>query len=243
MQRYDRELFDLLKKMISNEQRDVLLFEKEDVIQNAVYYHTLLENGDSSKEENRQIREAWHQNALEACAGADLVYLDPDNGACEEEPRNSKDCLKYCYASEIADYYNRGQNVVYYCSKGRRFYEQWDEYKSMMQRILPDSRTAVITFHKGTQRSFIFVLHKEAFRTYSELLKKFLWSWSRVFSEDTGKSGNLAGQKTGEKITLTSSKNVNVMIEECEDGWVNIKYSDQNCYPRISIDHFISRLR
>lgn len=244
MRKYDRELFDLLSEMIVKGQRDVLLFEMQNFIKNTVYYHELLDIKDVSRDENRRLREEWHRNALSACEGAELVYLDPDNGACEEEPKNKRDSLKYCYADEIADYYQRGQNVIYYCSKGRRSYDMWEEAKAMMLRKLPDAKTIVINFHKGTQRSYIFVLHKEDFRKYSELIKKFLNRWPNIFTEEHGKTGNLSGGKTGEKITLTSSKDVTITIEECEDGWVNMQFSDQkNMYHRISIDHLISLLR
>ena len=80
----------------------------------------------------------------------------------------------YCYASEIADYYNAGQNVVYYCSKGKRTYDQWEDTKAMMQRVITDAKLAIITFHKGTQKSYIFVLHKESFRKYVGLIREFL---------------------------------------------------------------------
>lgn len=244
MRRYDAELFDLLSEMIGNGCRDVLKFEERDVIQNAIYYHNVLDTEGMSKDEMHRYRAEWHRVALDACADAELVYLDPDNGAYDGEPTKTKDTMKYCYADEIADYYNRGQNVVYYCSKGRRSFEQWEETKSLMQRKLPDARLVVITFHKGTQRSYIFVLHNECFRKYSEIIKKFLYKWQRIFTEDFGTFGSLTGQKTGEKITLVDSKGVSVTVEETEDGWVNIRFSDQkNCSYRISIEHFISRLR
>ena len=244
MKRYDPELFSVLKDMVGTGQRNILLFEKRNMIPNANYYNALLCAKGNSRAEKRSYRNKWHKEALMACQSAELVFLDPDNGACENEPDNAKASVKYCYADEIADYYEAGQNVVYYCSKGRRTYEQWEHTKGIMQRRLPDAKLAIITFHKGTQRSYIFVLHKEDFRKYMELIKKFLRIWSKIFTAEYGKVGNLAGGKTGAKFHVSDSRGVELTIEECEDGWVDIRFSDQkNSYSRISIDHLFSRLR
>ena len=244
MQRYDMELFMALKEMLRAGKRDVLSFEERDMIPNAVYYNQLLHVNGDSRAEKRAFRARWHQEALTACEKADLVFLDPDNGACEKEPESAKDSIKYCYADEIADYYDSGKNVVYYCSKGRRTYAQWEDTKELMKRRIPNAKLAIITFHKGTQRSYIFVLHQNDFRKYMELIKKFLRQWPKVFTEEFGRVGNLAGEKTGEKFHVLDSRGVELTIEECEDGWVNIHFSDQkNSYSRISIDHLFSKLR
>lgn len=244
MRRFDPELFDLLSEMLNNGIRDINAFEDQDKIPGAIYYNKLLDNTGITRSEKRDIRTEWHKDALDICKEADLVFLDPDNGACEKEPTSAKESIKYCYASEIADYYNAGQNVVYYCSKGRRTYDQWEDTKAMMQRVLPDAKLAIITFHKGTQRSYIFVLHKKSFRKYVGLIREFLRKWPRIFTEEFGKTGNLDGGKTGVQFCVTNSKGVELTIEECADGWVNIQFSDnKNSYSRISIDHLFSKLR
>ena len=133
-------------------------------------------------------------------------------------------------------------DVVYYCSKGRRTYDEWENTKAMMKRKLPEAKIGIITFHKGTQRSYIFVIHKKNFRKYAELIKKFLNKWPRLFTEEFGKTGRWEGDMTGERMTVTNSQGVEMVIEECEDGWVNIKRSDRNSYSRISIDYFMSKL-
>lgn len=244
MRRYDSELFDLLADMLSHNQRDVLLFEEKRAIKNAVYYHQLLEQKGPSRKANQILREFWHQSALDICTNAEIVYLDPDNGACLEEPQNKKDRLKYCYANEIADYFNRGQDVVYYCSRGRRSNEQWAETQHIMQKILPEAKIIALRYHKITQTSFVFVLHQEHYQIYSALLKEFVRIWAHVFTEGLGVVHTPAAEKTGEKMCLTDSNGVTVTIEECTDGWINFKFSDgKNVSHRISIDHFIKKLR
>lgn len=183
MRQYDPELFSVLKEMLNAKNRSVLSFEKRCMIPNAVYFNDCLYYERESKADRHQKRSKWHQDALTACSGADLVFLDPDNGARESEPASAKNGVKYCYANEIADYYYNGQNVVYYASKGRRTQKKWEETKLMMKKYLPDADIIVITYHKGTQRSYIFVLHKDKRSLYEFIISNFLSEWSRLFGE------------------------------------------------------------
>ena len=185
MRRYDPELFDVLKEMVANENRSVTSFAKCGVIRDAKYYDAILPN-------DKKERSVWHEKALVACAETDLVFLDPDNGAIEK--KSGKNASKFCFPEEIADYYNAGHNVVYYCQKARRTYEQWEAAKGLMQKYLPDCKILVITYHKGTQRSYIFVLHKEDFRRYATLMTNFCRKWWRIFTEETVGNGRKGEQ-------------------------------------------------
>jgi hypothetical protein len=180
--RYDPEIYDVLKTMVSTGIRTVSEFQKKNMIPDAAYYDTLLQIEGATKSERQKNRKSWHIKAMEACKGAELVFLDPDNGACEKEPKPSKNSVKYCYADEIADYFEAGQEVVYYCQKGRRTEELWESAKSLMKRRLPEACLTAVTFHRGTQRTYIFVLHKENYLRYKELLQSFLKEWDKVFT-------------------------------------------------------------
>jgi hypothetical protein len=180
--RYDPELYDVLKKMVSAGIRSVSDFQKKNVIPSAVYYDALLQIEGTTKPKRQENRRLWHENAMKICQKAELVFLDPDNGACEKEPKPSKNSIKYCYADEIADYFEAGHEVVYYCQKGRRTEEQWEKAKNLMKRRLPDACLTAVTFHRGTQRTYIFVLHKENYLRYKELLQSFLKEWDKVFT-------------------------------------------------------------
>jgi hypothetical protein len=179
---YDPELYDILKEMVSAGTRSVTDFQEKNMIREAVYYDRLLEVEGTSKKERQENRRLWHEKAMETCQDAELVFLDPDNGACEMESRSAKDAVKYCYAEEIADYFEAGQEVVYYCQKGRRTEEQWENAKNLMKRRIPEASLTAVTFHRGTQRTYIFVLHKENYRRYEELLQSFLKDWAKIFT-------------------------------------------------------------
>lgn len=242
--RYDSELFYFLKTKIDAGERNIASIEKADMIPGAVYYDVILGDEGDNRVQKRQNRAIWHANALQKCSGSELVFLDPDNGACEKEPANAKEHTKYCYADEIADYYEAGQDVVYYCQKGRRTYDQWEEAKAMMKQRLPEARIAAVTYHRGTQRSYIFVLHKEHFRKYAGIIRRFLDRWPKLFTEEYGRTGGFRGEPTGEKMELMNSQGVVMIIEVYDDGWVTIKRSDRkNMSLRKSIDHFMDEFR
>ena len=63
---------------------------------------------------------------------------------------NAKDSEKYVLPEEIMRYYFAGKNVVYYCHKGRRTSEAWEEAKSEIKNYIQDAQIIVETFHKGT---------------------------------------------------------------------------------------------
>lgn len=235
MSSYDKPLFELLKEMVAKDERSIEAFEKADVIKDAVYYsETLSESKDQRKE--------WHQNGLKACADAELVFLDPDNGLTESKALKGSN--KFCFPEEIADYYHEGQNVVYYCQKARRTYDQWEAAKGLMQKYLPDCKIVVITYHKGTQRSYIFVLHQEDYRRYATLMSQFCRKWFRIFTEETCGNGAIFGGTTGEKFHVVNSEGVELTIEEMANGTVSLKRSDRpHEMMCISIDYFVDRLK
>lgn len=211
MRRYDSELFDVLKEMVASGKRNISSFSERAVICNAKYYDAILTL-------NKQQRLTWHMNALEACKDAELVFLDPDNGVTEN--KSGKNANKFCFPEEIIDYYNTGSNVVYYCQKARRTYEQWEEAKGLMQKYLPSCKIFVITYHKGTQRSYIFVLHKDDFRRYATLMTNFCQQWFRIFTEENIRNKKVSEELTGEKFHVVNSRGVELTIEEQENGTV-----------------------
>lgn len=178
MRVYDPELFDALKETIANGNRSVASISEKRILGDVKYYDSILTD-------SRQQRITWHKAALEVCKDAELVFLDPDNGMTEKKA--GKNSSKFCFPEEVVDYYYAGCNVVYYCQKARRTCEQWEIAKGLMHKYLPDCRIFVITFHKGTQRSYIFILHEHDSRRYTALIKDFCRNWSRIFTEETVK--------------------------------------------------------
>ena len=186
--RYDSELYDVLREMCACEEKDVRLFAERGMIPGAIYYGRVVEPEPDSRlsvAEKCEARACWHRSALEFCAETDLVFMDPDNGLRSGCPSARKDAPKFVYAAEVCDYYDRGQDVVYYCHKGRRTGEQWERAKHNMLDCRPEATLMGVTYHRGTQRSYIFMLHPERKEMYRKLLNGFLGTaWKECFSDE-----------------------------------------------------------
>ena len=137
-------------------------------------------------------RNEWHEKAREFFSDRELVFMDPDNGLINKQKGHKE---KFCFPNEVADFYHKGKDVVYYCSKGRRSNKDWNDYKNKMKKFikeksnqekldLPTPEILVLTYHKGTQRSYVFVLHPEAKEKYAGFPKEFLEQWKDVFTEE-----------------------------------------------------------
>lgn len=232
----DPELFDLLKKIVMNEDKSVLMIEQAAIFSSACFYHEPI---------SREKRNEWHDNALKVLKLPELVFWDPDNGPIGTKSKGSKDSEKYICPSEIVDYYNRGQNVLYYCQRARRTWEQWDKTKNEMIEYLPDARIYILTYHKGTQRSYIFVIHPEDGRRYTAILQKFLYTnWSRAFTEEYLNKNSPSTVSVGGKLELEMDSGVIVTVTAQEDGWVTIQFSDKpGQSTRTRIDDFLRNYR
>jgi hypothetical protein len=110
---------------------------------------------------------------------------------------------------------------------------------------LPDARISILTYHKGTQRSYIFVMNSEDGRRYTAILQKFLYTnWSRVFTEESPEKNSPSRKSVGGKLELEMDSGVIATITAQEDGWITIQFSDQpGRSTRTRIDHFLSNYR
>lgn len=182
---YNGEIFGALKKVADRQDKSVYDIEKADLIPDARYYHEILSN-DAADAHSREIhRRLWEKNALAYLEDGELIFADPDNGIGYGKKPGRKGSEKYVLPEEIAAYYQRGQNVVFYCHKGRRKADAWERAKVGIRDYLPDAKIIVLTFHRGTQRSYIFALHPEEYDRYQLILDDFLKSkWGKLFTRE-----------------------------------------------------------
>ena len=181
LRHYDSKTFDILKK-INTSDKTIHGVEQSGLLAGCIFYNETIELS-GKKQERMEKRKKWHMNAVEKLSDASLVYLDPDNGLREKETYGRRG-EKYIFPDEIKAYYKK-QNVVYYCHKGRRSLEEWDRYKTIMLKMLPGAKQIVLTYHKGTQRSYVFLIHPKDYRKYRSIIDAFLEQWKEVFTEDT----------------------------------------------------------
>ena len=217
--RYDPDLFDALKKLAGRKSKSVQDIEKYDLIHNAIFYSELL-NPKGRPSDREEERRKWFENSIEALNDVELIFLDPDNGLLENGNASKPGAEKYVLKEEVKKYFMAGHNVVYYCHKGRRSLSQWFDYKSRMFNMIPKAMPAVLTFHKGSQRSYIFLIHEKDFEKYRAIIDEVKNRWFQVFTEEYTDKGDAVGNTSNETITLKRSSGDAVTISKrAMDSW------------------------
>ena len=182
---YDPELFDFLKMVAFQPDKTVKRIEEADLIAQAEYFHEALQITDGKSENRKWNRRLWFNNSNIMLGSADLIFADPDNGITFSKKETSKDCEKYILPQEITEYYHSGRDVLFYCHRGRRKEADWNRTKTRIREYIRDAQILIMTYHRGTQRSFIFVVHPDRYRTYAGFLNEFhRTEWGRIFTRE-----------------------------------------------------------
>lgn len=236
--RYDQDIFDVIKKIAPKKNKSVMDIQNSGILPGTIFYSDML-NPVGTPTDRRKTRERWFEESIHALEDADLIFMDPDNGLLEDNNASKRGAEKYVLPDEVEQYFNAGHNVVYYCHKGRRNVSQWFDHKSLMFNLIPEAKPAVLTFHKGSQRSYIFLIHDEDFEKYRSIIDKFTRRWSGIFTEEYTDKGDTAGVVEDSVITLNRSNGTTVTISKRADGQLAVKSSnDPNCTHVISADLF-----
>lgn len=232
------EVFDELKKIAGIQGKSVKNIEDSGIVPGAVFYSDLL-NPSGTPSDREQKRNEWFRKSVSELESAELIYMDPDNGLLEDNDPSKRGAEKYVLPDEVEQYYRAGHNVVYYCHKGRRKMGDWFDYKSIMCEVLPEAKPLVLTYHKGTQRSYIFLIHPEDFMKYSKILNRFLSKWRKIFSEEYTDKGDQSREQIGESFSVEKSDGTILTIFKRADGRIQIENSSvKNTSLVISADLF-----
>ena len=182
-EQYDPLVFLKLKDIASEEDKCVHDVQESGILPGAVYYpNPLRPQGLPAVRKVQRI--SWFDNSLSVLKDAELIFLDPDNGLLLRNESARRNAEKYALPDEIIQYYKTDHNVVYYCHKGRRKQEQWIAYKRHMFDLVPSARPIILTYHKGTQRSYVFLIHENDYRNYRSIISDVLIRWKTVFEEE-----------------------------------------------------------
>ena len=178
-QEYDPSLWDELKKIVDNNNRDIQALESSGILQ-AKYYSEELSFSEKSKAERKRIREEWHQNARKFLKNTDIVLVDPDNGIVTSSSKDSGKENKYVTIPELIDYYTQGSTVIYYQHKARRpdrFYID-QHAKILSEPWLKDASGLLLKFCKTSHRFYGFIIqphHYEIIKDAVDSMLKSLW--------------------------------------------------------------------
>ena len=180
---YDPELFDALQNIADHPDKTVKMIEQAGIIPGAEFYGELLKGSSLEADAREWNRRLWFNNSTLMLGNAELIFADPDNGISYRKTARIKDSEKFILPEDVAEYYNSGRNVVYYCHKGRRKQEAWDQAKEEIRNHIRDAQLLAVTCHRGTQRSYIFVLHPDCYMKYERIITAFLDSeWGNMFT-------------------------------------------------------------
>jgi hypothetical protein len=119
----DPQLYDALHPVAHAKRRNVKALEEARVLPaDTAYFADCLDlAGCGSAVARQERRTAWHQRAVLATDGADLVCLDPDNGLeVKSVARTAPKGPKYVFFDELKPFLDRGQSLVIYQHLTRR---------------------------------------------------------------------------------------------------------------------------
>lgn len=183
---YDPELFDCLKDIADLPNKTVKMIESSGILPGTEFYSEVLKSSSLEVGAREWKRRLWLNNSTLLLNDAELIFADPDNGISYRKTARTKDSEKFILPEDVCEYYNSGRNVVFYCHKGRRKQEDWELAKTEIRKYIRDAQILAITFHRGTQRSYIFVLHPDCYSRYEHILTEFLNSaWGGMFTKES----------------------------------------------------------
>lgn len=181
MKIYDPDVYNAMKHLAFREDKTIEMVEKISVLHGICFYHEIMDFSRLSWRDRAAEREKWHQRALAALKDVELIFADPDNSLSVTQRPAKKDAQKYILPSEIVDYFNRGQQVMYYHHRSRKNATEWLKEKRQIKLFLPDARLLAVSFRRWSARTYIFVVHEDQYTHYSSVIKKFLDSkWGTI---------------------------------------------------------------
>lgn len=167
---YDPALFDCLAELVPH-RRTIEALEKSGLFPALFFGEPLTRAG----------RPQWHQRALECTAGANLVFLDPDNGletANMHRRHSAKE--KHTTWQEVKDYYDRGQSVILYQHR-----PQMSKKAVCIQGILDFQNSflkadhiLLLEYPRYTNRYYFFFVHQAHRAALEEITRSVARNWS-----------------------------------------------------------------
>ena len=136
--------------------RSISALQEENLIEGARYFDECV---------SHQKRNEWHQRALKALSGADLIFLDPDNGMIvpsvkDENPK----IVKYVLYEEVRDYLNQEQSILVYNHRCR--IKEPLYFGKLFQRLaektgILEDRIQTVTFPRFSVRDYLAISANE----------------------------------------------------------------------------------
>jgi len=173
----DPELYDALRRVVSD-RREVAAVERSGVLGDAAFFSRPVDTGN---------REEWFREALNAVAGRELVFLDPDDGL-EMTPMwlNSPHGGKFCGYQEVREFLFAGASVVLYQHLGNsepaEIQVSW-LCRELTGKVAPPLPPFALLFHRGMARAFLVLPQQRHAETIQRGIKQLMASpWYKHFT-------------------------------------------------------------
>ena len=180
----DPHLYETLRQLVYGGDRNVAAVRRNGVLlQGTTFYEELLPNASGGYQAKR---ESWLEGALQATAGADLVFFDPDNGISEAADRVGKRSRKHVFIQELRPFWERGQSLIIYhhLNRNAKAPEQIGGWAEILESRLKPSRLWSLWYHRGTARAYFIAAQKRHEPTLEARLKRFSKSpWREHFTK------------------------------------------------------------
>ena len=155
----DKVLARALTEIAQSGNRSVIELEQASLVLGAIYYNERI---------SVDKRLDWHNKALQELKGADLVFVDPDNGLLVQSVgMNSSRSVKYAFYEEIRDYIQQEQSVLIYNHRSRKKEGKYfSEICAKLQKAtgIPETEILKITFPRYSVRDYLVVPASEEHR-------------------------------------------------------------------------------
>lgn len=181
----DKVLFDTLKQIVDEDRRSVAAIEESKILKGCKFSNEALSapepiRSPAKYRERRAWRSSWFERVEDALQQCDIVFVDPDNGLCEDEKfkpsgaRKSWKRIPLREARALAD----GRTAVIYHHNTRRKGGHLEEIQDWMRQLGSD--TLALRWRAWSNRAFFIV--NPAHDT-KRRLDKFVRDWSNNGSQ------------------------------------------------------------
>lgn len=169
---YDPALFDSLYKIVKQEQNRRIERVEQEALFQAVFFSKVI----------GADRLGWHRQALKHTQGAEVVFLDPDNGLETAKMYQADGATeKHVKWAELKDYYTRGQNVILYQHRPQMTTKDAciESLMHFQKNYLLADRVKLIEFPKYTNRFYFMFLHESAKTAFERVCNSMVQKWSK----------------------------------------------------------------
>jgi hypothetical protein len=177
----DPELYDALRGVVSD-RREVAAVERSGVLGDAAFFGKPVDTGN---------REEWLREALNAVAGRELVFLDPDNGLqMIATPLDSPHGGKFCGYQEVREFLYAGASVVLHQHlDGLDTAEVQVTWlcRELTGKVAPPLPPFALQFHRGAVQAFLVLPQERHAETIQRGIKQLIASpWHKHFAGPVG---------------------------------------------------------